>query len=104
MFRSLEVFPAATVLRADDASNTVETLRSAVKEAAEDPLVRVRLNGEEYFWSVSWEHSESELFIRPPEANMLKTGLSFVPLNAWLQADGARTLGFSIVYVYTVWL
>ncbi|CAM9232667.1 unnamed protein product [Laminaria digitata] len=39
VFRLLEISPAATFLKADDASNTMETLRSAVKEAAEDPLL-----------------------------------------------------------------
>ncbi|CAM9609539.1 unnamed protein product [Pylaiella littoralis] len=39
VFRSLETSPAATFLKADDASNTVEVLRSAIKAAAENPLL-----------------------------------------------------------------
>lgn len=54
VFRSLEVSPGATFLQADDASNTMETLRSAVKEAAEDPLVRVLVKSRgEYFLCIS---------------------------------------------------
>eukprot|EP00752_Nemacystus_decipiens_P003110 g2881.t1 len=37
VFRSLETSPAATFLRADDASDGMESLRSAVKEAACNP-------------------------------------------------------------------
>lgn len=39
VFRSLETSPAATFLRADDASIGMESLRSAVKEAACNPQV-----------------------------------------------------------------
>lgn len=39
-FRSLEVYPEATFLQADDPSNTMAVLRSIVKDASEDPRVR----------------------------------------------------------------
>ncbi|CAM9635798.1 unnamed protein product, partial [Hapterophycus canaliculatus] len=39
VFKSLETSPAATFLLADDASKTIEGLRSAIKEAASTPVL-----------------------------------------------------------------